>query len=646
MQLSRRSPLTRGNDVKTLQALDLFLAKSPANWLGALRHSICRWKGRARTPGDITPSLYPFPTRRKVIKGTFALAASSLLPQSSYSLSPNSSPDGSPATPSRPGVQHSDATQTKYAITSRAITFENVARQSGVRFVLDNSATPHRFQPETAIAGVAILDYNNDGLMDLFFVNGAHLPEMDKRDPRYWNRLYRNNGDGTFTDVTEKAGVQGAFFGMGVAAADYDNDGWVDLFVTGVNGCQLFHNNGNGTFTDVTAKAGFAETHWKWATSAGWFDYDNDGLLDLFVTNYVKWSAATEPLCTVGKAVTYCSPDVFTGEPNMLFHNNGDGTFTDVSEKSGISKYVGKGMGVAFADFNGDGFTDVFVSNDTYRNFLFRNNGNGRFDEVGVEMGVAYNQFGKSIAGMGTDFKDVDNDGRPDIFVVGMVGDTFPLFRNTGKDFEDITSESGIAAATGHVTGWGAGIADLDNDGWKDLFVACAAILDNSEEVSQLPSKLPNVILRNTGHQRFVDVSTQAGSSFQVPGSHRGAAMGDLNNDGRMDVVVTNQHALPEVWMNRTVNSNHWLLVKLVGTRSNRDGLGARLKVTLADNSALYNHATTSTGYGASSDPRVHFGLRGFDHANKLEIWWPSGVHQTLTNVKGDQILVVHEPVN
>jgi hypothetical protein len=261
-------------------------------------------------------------------------------------------------------------------------------------------------------------------------------------------------------------------------------------------------------------------------------------------------------------------------------------------------------------------------------------------------MGVSYNQFGKSIAGMGTDFRDVDNDGRPDIFVVGMAGDTFPLFRNNGKDFEDITSESGIAPATARLTGWGAGIVDLDNDGWKDLFVSCAAILDNSEEVNKTPSKLPNIILRNTGHDGFVDVSARAGSSFRVPGAHRGAAMGDMNNDGRMDMVVTNQHALAEIWINRTVNSNHWLLVKLVGTRSNRDGLGARLKVTLADDNALYNHATTSTGYGASSDPRVHFGLGRFDHAKKLEIWWPSGIHQTLTNVKGDQILVVHESVN
>jgi len=595
-----------------------------------------------------TADFCPFPSRRRFIHSAIALSTSFLLPKREYSLAPNPSSLALRGTSSNPVIQQVPARPPSgnSVPVSGPIKFENVTRQSGVTFVLDNSVTPRRLQPETAIAGVAIFDYNNDGFMDLFFVNGAHLTDMDKHDPRYWNRLYRNNGDGTFTDVTEKAGIQGKGFGMGVAAADYDNDGWVDLFVAGVNGSQLYHNNGDGTFTDVTAKAGFVEAHWKWATSAGWFDYDNDGLLDLFITNYVDWSAATEPLCTVGNAVTYCSPDVFTGEPNMLFRNNGDGTFTNISEKSGIGKHIGKGMGVAFADFNGDGYTDIFVSNDTFRNFLFRNNGDGTFDEVGVEMGVAYNQFGKSIAGMGADFRDVDNDGRPDIFVVGMAGDTFPLFRNTGKDFEDITGESGIASATARLTGWGAGIADLDNDGLKDLFVACAAILDNSEEVIHLPSKLPNIVLRNTGRNRFVDVSAQAGPSFGVPGAHRGAAMGDLNNDGRMDVVVTNQHALPEIWINRTANSNHWLLVKLVGTRSNRDGLGSRLKVTLAGNNALYNHATTSTGYGASSDPRVHFGLASFDHADKLEIWWPSGIHQALTNVKGDQILVVHESVN
>jgi hypothetical protein len=533
--------------------------------------------------------------------------------------------------------------------SSGPIVFENIIDSSGVRFVMDSATSARKHQVETMLAGVAIFDYNNDGLMDLYFVNGARVPDMDKSDPRYWNRLYRNNGDGTFTDVTEKAGVRGAGFGMGVAAADYDNDGWVDLYVTGVNRNQLFHNNGDGTFTDVTEKAGLAGVHPKlgktWSISAGWFDYDNDGRLDLFVTNYVNWSLDTEPVCKTGDGiVAYCSPNSYTGQPNMLFHNNGDGTFTDVSDASGVGKYAGKGMGVVFADYDGDGFTDVFVSNDTYRNFLFHNNGNGTFREVGTISGVAYNENGKSIAGMGADFRDVDNDGRPDIFVVGMIGDTFPLYRNRGTDFTDVTSAWGIAGLTARMTAWGAGVADFDNDGWKDLFAACSSILDNSEVVEHLPSKLPNKVLRNVGGTHFVDVSESAGASFGVPQAHRGMAYGDLNNDGRIDVVVTVKDGRPEILLNRSPEKNHWLLVKLVGSRSNRDGLGARLKATLAGGSALYNHATTSTGLSASSDPRVHFGLGAAQRVEKLEIWWPSGIRQVLENVAADQILTVHEP--
>ena len=536
------------------------------------------------------------------------------------------------------------------AVPPGPILFENVIDRSGVRFVTDSSTSPRKHQVETMLAGVAIFDYNNDGLMDLYFVNGARLPDMDKSDPRYWNRLYRNNGDGTFTDVTEKAGVRGAGFGMGVAAADYDNDGWVDLYVTGVNRNQLFHNNGDGTFTDVTEKAGLAGIHPKlgktWSISAGWFDYDNDGRLDLFVTNYVNWSLETEPVCKAHDIIAYCSPNSYTGQPNMLFHNNGDGTFTDVSEASGIGKHVGKGMGVVFADYDGDGFTDIFVSNDTYRNFLFHNNGDGTFREVGTVSGVAYNENGKSIAGMGADFRDVDNDGRPDIFVVGMIGDTFPLFRNRGTDFTDVTSAWGVAGATARSTAWGAAIADFDNDGWKDLFAACSAILDNSEEIDHLPSKLPNKVLRNIGGTHFEDVSASAGASLAIPQAHRGVAYGDLNNDGLIDAVVTVKDGPPEILLNRSPGRNHWLLVKLIGARSNRDGLGARLKVTLPDGRALYNHATTSTGLSASSDPRVHFGLGAASRIQKLEVWWPSGTRQVLEDVAADRLLTVREPAH
>jgi len=527
------------------------------------------------------------------------------------------------------------------------IEFENVIDRTGITFMMNNSVTPEKHQVETMIAGVALFDYNNDGLLDIYFVNGARLPDMDKSDPKFFNRLYRNNGDGTFTDVTGKAGVRGEGFSMGVAAGDYDNDGYVDLYVTGVNRNQLLHNNGDGTFTDVTEKAGVAGMHPKlgktWAISAGWFDYDNDGLLDLVVINYVNWNIATEKPCAVDRVRSYCSPDSYTGQPAILYHNNGDGTFTDVSERSGIGKHVGKGMGVAFADYDGDGYTDMFVSNDTYRNFLFHNERNGTFREVGVLDGVAYNDAGKSIAGMGVDFRDIDNDGRPDIFVSGMTGDTFPLFRNLGRYFDDVTARSGVAAATARVTGWGTGIMDFDNDGNKDLFAACASILDNSEEIDHLPAKLPNMVLRNLGNGRFENVSAQAGPTFQVPAAHRGAAFGDLNNDGKIDVVVMTQNAKPEIFMNRSPGRNHWLLLKLVGTRSNRDGLGARVQVIRAGSVPLYNHATTSVGYASSSDKRVHFGLGTADHAEKIIIDWPSGIRQVLTDVKADQILTVRE---
>jgi len=526
--------------------------------------------------------------------------------------------------------------------------FENTIQKSGIEFILDNSTRPQKYQAETMTGGVAVFDYNNDGLLDLYFVNGARLPDMDKSDPKFFNRLYRNDGDGSFTDVTLSAGVRGSHYSTGVAAADYDNDGFQDLLVTGANGYQLFHNNGDGTFSDVTEKAGLYRAHPElrnvFSVAAGWFDYDNDGYLDLIIINYLKWTPETEPVCTTKGIRAYCSPDSYAGLPNLLFHNNGDGTFTDVSEESGIFKHVGKGMGVAFADYDNDGFVDIFVSNDTYRNFLFHNNGNGTFSEVGLLSGVAYPENGKSVAGMGVDFRDIDNDGLPDIFETAMHGDNFLLFRNRGKGAFDYDSfSSGIAAATSRITAWGIGIFDFDNDGWKDIFTSNAAILDNSEEVDQLPYKLANSLLKNNRNGTFKDIAPSLGPALTTPAAHRGAAFGDLNNDGRVDIVINCLNGRPEILMNRGGQGNHWLLINLVGTKSNRDGLGARLKLT-AGASVQYNHASTSVGYGSSSDKRVHFGLGPYGKADKIEISWPSGVKQTLTNVAADQILTVHEP--
>ena len=528
-----------------------------------------------------------------------------------------------------------------------AIFFENVLKKSGVGFTLKNSVSAHRYSIETMTGGVALFDYDNDGRLDIFFTNGAAIPSLEKTDSSFSNRLFHNNGDGTFTDVTEKAGLAGIGYSMGVAAGDYDNDGFVDLYVTGVNHNQLFHNNGDGTFSDVTEKAGVAGMvpgiGKTWAVAAGWFDYDNDGLLDLLVVNYLNYDLKTASACSVGKLPTYCSPSDFQGTPNILYRNNGDGTFTDVSAASHIGQYVGKGMGVAFADYDGDGYTDIFISNDTYPNFLLHNNGDGTFTDEASDAGVAYNETGKTVAGMGADFRDLNNDGLPDIFHTAMFGDTFSLYANEGKgQFSDVTTSSGLTAATGRLTAWGTGAYDFDNDGLKDLFTADAAILDNSVEVEHRPYRLPNRIFRNTGNLKFEDVSATAGAEFAVPAAHRGAAFGDLNNDGKVDVVVTVLNGPPEILMNRTASDHHWIILKLVGVKDNRDGLGTKVKIMTAHGSQ-YNEATTALSYNSSSDKRVHFGLGEDAVIDRIELSWPTGIKQVLHDVKADQVLTIRE---
>jgi enediyne biosynthesis protein E4 len=525
------------------------------------------------------------------------------------------------------------------------ILFENTIDTSKIDFILKNSVSSQRYSIETMTGGVVLFDYNNDELLDIFFTNGAEIPSLQKSNPSFNNRLFRNNGDGTFTDVTEKAGLAGVGYSMGAAAGDYDNDGFVDLYVTGFDHNQLFHNNGNGTFTDVTEPAGvsgiFPRKGKSWSVAAGWLDYDNNGLLDLFVVNYLDYSIAAAHSCQTDNIIDYCSPNEYHGTPNILYRNNGDGTFTDVSQQSHIFKYVGKGMGVAFADYDGDGFTDIFVSNDTFPNFLLHNNGDGTFTDVALLAGVAYNENGKTVAGMGTDFRDIDNDGRPDIFQAAMYGDRFPLYRNMGNgQFEDVTDTSGLAAMTTRLTAWGTGIFDFDNDGNKDIFAACSAILDNSMEVNHKPYPLPNALYRNLGSMVFKDVSVQAGASFSVPAAHRGAAFGDLNNDGRIDIVVTVLNGDPQLLMNRSPNHNHWIILKLVGVSDNRDGLGTKVKITTA-HGVQYNEATTAVGYNSSSDKRVYFGLGHATVVDRIELAWPTGVKQVLENVAADQILTI-----
>jgi len=512
-----------------------------------------------------------------------------------------------------------------------------VEQPTGIEFVLENSATPQKHQIETMAGGLAALDYDNDGLPDLYFTNGAAQPSLEKTGPAYYNRLYRNLGGWKFEDATDRAGVRGAGYSMGAAAGDYDNDGWVDLFVTGVGRNILYRNRGDGTFEDVTAKAGV--TGKLWSIAAGWFDYDNDGRLDLFVVQYCRWDPAREPFCGDPKGAfrTYCHPKYYEGLPNVLFHNNGDGTFTDVSEASAIARHIGKGMGVAFGDYDGDGRLDVFVANDTTPNFLFRNEGNGRFHEAALEAGVAFNDDGRALSSMGVDFRDVDNDGREDLFVTALANETFPLYRNLGGGlFADVTYPSRIGAATLAWSGWGTGIYDFDNDGFKDIFSANGDVNDNTELFSSRRSRQHNLLLVNRGDGTF------APQTLGPPALYRGAVFADFDQDGRVDVVVTRFHERPLVLRN-TAAGNHWLMLRLEGRRSNRDGIGALVRVT-AGGRRQWNRATTSVGYASASDRVVHFGLGRETRASEIEVLWRSGARQVLKDVAGDRYLTVREP--
>jgi len=535
--------------------------------------------------------------------------------------------------------------------TAAQIRLTDIAVRAGVDHVVRNSETPERYQIEPMIAGVALFDYDNDGRLDIYFCNGATIPGLEKSDARFSNRLYRNKGGLEFEDVTGRAGVAGAGYSMGVAAGDYDRDGWTDLYVTGVNRNLLYRNRGDGTFEDVTFSAGVAgEVAGRgkvWSVGAGWIDYDNDGDLDLLVVNYCVWSPAMERRCgaRADGYRTYCHPDRYDPLPNILYRNDGKGTFSDVSAESGIGAHLGKGMGVAFADYDSDGWPDVFVANDAWRNFLFRNRGDGRFEETGLRAGIAYIDDGRPVSGMGVDFQDYDGDGRPDVFMTALSNETFPLFRNEGDGmFRDETFGSRLGGQSLAWGGWSTGMVDLDNDGHLDLFVAGGHVQTNEELYTGRSSRQPNRVFRNLGDGTFQDVSRECGTGFQQVGLHRGAAFGDLDDDGRIDAVVTRLNETVEVFHNETEPSGHFLLLKLVGTRSNPDGLGASVRLVLGSGRSLVRHATTAVGYGGSRDKRVHFGLGREDTVTRLEVTWPGGRRQVLENVGVDRVLDVREP--
>ena len=529
--------------------------------------------------------------------------------------------------------------------------FVDVTSAAGVHFRQQASHSANKYLIETMGSGVALLDYDNDGRMDLFAVNGAPFQAPvakgtvpEKTGPEYWNRLYHNNGDGTFTDVTEKAGLQGIGYGMGVAAGDYDNDGHEDLYVTAYGGNRLYHNNGNGTFTDVTEKAGVGGS--GWSTSAAWVDLDNDGYLDLVVLRYVKWDW-DDLWCGQHRPGyrSYCHPDVFQPVRMLVYHNNGNGTFTEEAHRVGLDK-PGKGLGIAIADYDRDGHIDLFVANDSMEEFLYHNKGNGTFEEVGLDAEVAVDGEGRTYAGMGVDFADYKNNGWPDLVITNLANQRYALYTNSGDgSFSYASYMTGLGGMTLLHSGWGVRFADYDNDGWKDLLIAQGHDLDNvALTFPQIHYREHFLVARNIQGKRFVDVSSVSGLLFEQGWVGRGMATGDIDNDGRVDVVVTENNGPMHILMNRTETGNNWIGIKLVGHKSNRDGIGAVVKVVTADG-PQWQTVKTSVGYLSSSDPRAQFGLGRQKVIRTLEIRWPSGIVQTLQNVAGNRYMTVEEPV-
>ena len=527
--------------------------------------------------------------------------------------------------------------------------FVDVTEKLGIHFKQQASKTSRKYLPETMGSGVAVFDYDNDGRLDIFFANGARIDDPmpkgsipQKDGPSYWNHLFHQKANGTFEDVTEKAGVAGQGYSTGVAVGDYDNDGFDDLFVAGYGRSTLYHNNGDGTFTDITASAGVAGS--GWATSAAWVDYDNDGRLDLVVARYMEWDF-DDIYCGHREEGfrSYCHPDLFKPVPLLLYHNDGNGKFSEVAQKAGLAKPA-KGLGLAIADYDHDGWMDILVANDSIPEFLFHNKGNGTFEEVALPSGVALDGGGATFAGMGVDFEDYNNDGWPDVIITDLANQKYALYANAGDgSFDYATLPTGLGAISLLHSGWGVRFVDYDNDGWKDLLIVQSHVMDTIEvNEPHLRYRESPLLLWNDRGKQFVDVSAQSGEVFNQKWASRGMAIGDLDNDGRIDAVVTSNDGPAWVLHNETPGANHWITFKLVGTKSNRDGIGTQIRVSTAAGDQ-YATATTCSSYLSSSDKRVHFGLGSATSILRVEIRWPSGIMQMLSDVKADQILTVTE---
>jgi len=534
-----------------------------------------------------------------------------------------------------------------WALPPTAVTFTDIARTAGITFVHDNAATPEKYLIESMGAGCAWIDYDQDGFMDLYLVNGAATKIYTPKQPLR-GALYHNNGDGTFTDVTARAGVGAeGLFGMGVAVGDYDNDGFPDLFVLGYGRCILYHNNGHGAFVDVTEKAR-VENRGRWASSAAWFDYDKDGFLDLIIANYVDWTPERNFHCgDQGPGMrSYCHPNVFHGQPAALYHNNGDGTFTDASQSSGVGPKAANGLGVVTFDYNNDGWQDIFISNDAQPNHLFHNKGDGTFREVGYLAGAAVSGDGQMEAGMGVDAADTTGSGRLDLYITHLDMQLNRFYRNLGDgSFSDATFSSKVGYDTYQVSGFGTRFLDYDNDGACDLFVANGHVMDNIQLYHPDTTYAePKQMFRNIGRGRFENVSNRLGPDMQKPHVSRGAAAGDFDNDGDLDILVSSCGQKPQLLRNDGGNTNHWLEILLIGTKSNRDGVGARVKVT-AGGLVQYDQRKGGMSYQSAQDPRLHFGLAGYAQVDAVEIVWPSGMVSKLEKLKSDQIITVKEGV-
>jgi hypothetical protein len=527
------------------------------------------------------------------------------------------------------------------ALQQDAPRFSNIAASAGVQFKHENGASPEKYLPETMGAGAAFIDYDNDGWLDIFLVNGGSFSDAG-RAVRARHRLYRNSGAGMYRDVSASSGIEVFGYGMGACSADYDNDGWADLYVTGASGNRLYRNTSKGDFADVTGQAGVAAG--MWSASCAFGDIDNDGDVDLYVTRYVDFTTEKNQYCSYDRLAAYCHPNIYIPLPDALYRNNADGTFTDISRESGIAAAGGNGLGVVFGDYDSDGWADIYVANDSTPNFLFRNKGGGIFEEVGLRAGVAVGASGKPLAGMGTDMGDIDGDGLLDVFVTNLSEQTHSLYRNLGKGlFDNVTFPSGLGKATLSFVGFGTAFFDYDNDMDLDLGIANGDVIDNIDLLQDQRSyKQLNLLLQNNGSGKFTDVGSVSGAGFALKKSSRALAVGDIDNDGDLDLLIANVGDTVDLLRNDGGNRQNSLLIRTVGSKSNRDGIGAGLRLSVGEK-ILLRYVKAGSSYLAQNDLRVHFGLGRATRADRLEILWPSGVTDVLLNIDANQIVTVRE---